>query len=112
MREGNNFDNSLIVRFLMNEASEEDIQLLEEWITKDEENEHYFNQIRNTWNSVEVEKELDELVIQDDYHKVISRIEHKSFIKRHFLGNRWINSAAVFILGIASAWIFLEVINL
>lgn len=96
----------------MNEASESDIHLLEEWIAMDEKNEQYLNQIRNTWNSVEVEKELDDLAIQNDYYQIISRIEHKSFIKRYFLGNRLINIAAVFILGIASAWIFLEYTSL
>ena len=77
MREGNNFDNSLIVRFLMNEASEEDIQLLEEWIAADEENDKYFNQIRNTWNSVEVEKELDEMAP----HRFFSVISLKELVE-------------------------------
>ena len=112
MKEGNNFDNSIFVRFLMDEASKEDVLLLENWISSDIENKNYFNQIRDTWNSVELNKELDEKKIKADLKSVMDRIEgnsngnmiHES--KSRFINKAWLlKAAAIFIIGFAISWI-------
>jgi transmembrane sensor len=112
MKEGYHFDNNIIVRFLMNEASHEDILLLEDWISSDAEHFSYFEQIRDTWNSIELEKELDKHNIQNDFEKVLNRIEEKDTIKdnlkfkRKNLNGNWIfKIAAVFILGFVVSWL-------
>ena len=111
MKVGNNFDNNIIIRFLMNEASKEDIQLLEEWILMDAENRIYFEQIRDTWNSIEIEKELDEHRIQADLKRVMNRIDVG---QDHVIGkvktwqarrNWFLKVAAVFVIGFSASWL-------
>ena len=111
MKVGNNFDNNIIIRFLMNEASKEDVQLLEEWISMDAENRIYFEQIRDTWNSIEVEKELDEHKIQADLKRVMDRIDVG---QDHAIGkaktwqirrNWFLRVAAVFVIGFSASWL-------
>ncbi len=115
MKKEDQFDNNIIVRFLMSEASEEDVKLLEDWISSDTEHYSYFEQIRDTWNSIEVEKELDKHSIQSDFSNVLSRIEDKpinnnSFNSklRNFNGNWFIKVAAVFILGFVVSWLVFD----
>ena len=95
----------------MNEASKEDVQLLEDWISSDSEHNSYFEQIRDTWNSIEVERELDEKRVKDDLKSVIDRIEveaesNKIFkSKTRILNSSWFyKAAAVFIVGFAASW--------
>lgn len=118
MKEGHNFDNNIIVRFLMNEVSKEDIRLLEDWISSDTEHFSYFEQIRDTWNSIELEKELDERSIHSDFSNVLNRIEDKPsnnniFISnlRNFNGSWFFKVAAVFILGFVVSWLIFEQSN-
>lgn len=75
MREVNNFDNGIIVRFLLGEASRQDIRLLETWTQESEKNSAYFEQIRDTWNSVEVERALGEDEMQHDLDKVLKQLD-------------------------------------
>ena len=110
MKVGNNFDNNIIIRFLMNEASKEDIQLLEEWISMDAENRIYFEQIRDTWNSIEIEKELDEHRIQADLKRVMDRIDvgqdHAiGKVKTWQVRNWFLKVAAVFVIGFSASWL-------
>lgn len=105
------FDTNIIVRFLLNEASEEDLQLLEDWISSDPEHHSYFEQIRDIWNSIELENELDEKKVQADLKSVLDRIEAKtednktSKSKTRILSSNWLyRAAAVFILGFAASW--------
>jgi len=95
----------------MNEASKEDIQLLEDWISSDAEHHSYFEQIRDTWNSIELENELDEKKVQSDLRSMIGRIEVKTEGTKIFksktrtLSSNWLyKAAAVFILGFAASW--------
>ncbi|MCK5702595.1 MAG: FecR domain-containing protein, partial [Cyclobacteriaceae bacterium] len=111
MKEVSFFDTNIIVRFLMNEASKEDIQLLEDWISSDAEHHSYFEQIRNTWNSIELENELDEKKFQSDLKSVMDRIEVKAegdkifkSKNRTLKGSWFYKAAAVFILGFAASW--------
>lgn len=112
MKEGKIFDNSIIVRFLLDEASEEDIQLLEYWISLNEENKDYFEQIRNTWDSIELQKELDDSKIRNDYNHVLDQIDinntSQSFTIYGYLNNWVVKGAAVFLLGIAFSYMLLN----
>ncbi len=47
--ERNNQMKELIVKYLVNELSEEECSLLVEWINSNEENRRYFNNIKDTW---------------------------------------------------------------
>ena len=107
----NKFDNNLIIRFLMNEASREEVKLLEEWVMLDSTNKHYFEQISDTWHAIELKKELNKEVIQSDLSSVLNRIDGKKQGHIHFLKRGKSNSklwiihiAAVFILGFALSW--------
>lgn len=111
MKEGKIFDNSIIVRFLLEEASQEDIQLLEYWISLNEENKNYFNQIRNTWNAIELQRELDDSKIKSDYNHVLDQIDKKTSpsFTFHSLFNNWVvKGAAIFLLGIACSWMLIN----
>lgn len=112
MKDKNTFDNNVIVRFLMAEASPRDVKLLESWISSDPVNKAYFEQIRDTWNSIELEKELDEQQVQDDLEHVLNRIDpppNKQVKNNQLKGksplNWFLKSAAIFILGFAVSWI-------
>src|ERR1044072_9633300 len=47
--ERNNQMKELIVKYLVNELSEEEDSLIVEWINASEENRHYFNDIKEAW---------------------------------------------------------------
>lgn len=117
MKERYNFDNNIIVRFLMNEASEKDVVLLEDWISSDAEHYSYFEQIRDTWNSIEVEKELDKQSIQDDFSNVLNRIDKKpdsnaiKFKGNNLNGMWFFKVAAVFIVGFVVSWLVFKQSN-
>ncbi len=95
----------------MNEASQEELRLLEEWIVLDSENRHYFEQIRDTWNAIEIKKELSKETIQTDLHNVLKRLDEgidsyeNGPINKKWIKNSWIlKVAAVFILGFSLSW--------
>lgn len=111
MEEGNQIDNNIIVRFLLNEASEQDVQRLEKWIASDEKNEQFFHQVRNTWNSVQVEKDLDDWNIKHDYDDLLHRIDNRSFFARLLINNWIVRTSAIFLLGIMTAWVFIQYNN-
>jgi len=111
MKEGSNFNNSIIVRFLMKEASESDILLLEGWITSDVDNKNYFDQIRNTWNSIELDKELDDLKIEKDFNRIQETIQESKY--RYTKSRRWpfltennwiLKAVAIFFIGSGFSW--------
>ena len=62
----------------MNEASEQDILLLEEWLGTSEKNRDYFNHIQQTWYNIELEKELTDTDISQDLTKVLDRIDSRA----------------------------------
>ncbi len=103
-----NFDQNIIVRFLMGEASQADITLLNEWVKSDPANRAHFDQIRDTWNSIEFGSKLKDRDIQDDLRNVLGRIEKPtlrvSHKKRRFSHSRLWMAAAVFIIGFAVSW--------
>ncbi len=118
MIESKDFYNNIIVRFLMNEASKEDIGHLENWISMDSDNKKYFEQIRDMWNSIELEKELDSKMIENDLRRILEQTEQKE--KSNEIGRsntrvlhyNWIlKVAAVFILGFAVSWFVFEGMN-
>ena len=118
MIESKDFHNNIIVRFLMNEATEEDIDHLDNWMALDADNKKYFEQIRDTWNSIELEKELDTARIEDDLRSVLEQneINEKSIgitsPKSRILNFNWIvKTAAVFILGFAASWFTFNGLN-
>ena len=101
------FDHNLIVRFLMKEASEVDVARLHDRLNSDKEFKGHFEQIRDTWNRIELEKDLNEAKIQRDLEKVLSRTESKSKskIKSILSTNHWIlKAAAIFIIGFGISW--------
>ena len=101
------FDDNIIVRFLMKEASEEDVAQLHLRLDSDEEFKNHFEQIRDTWNRIELEKDLNEVKIQRDLEKVLSRTEDKSKSKIRSIisANHWLfKAAAIFILGFGISW--------
>lgn len=119
MEKGYNFEHNIIVRFLMNEASLEDITLLEEWISSDTEHYNYFEQIRDTWNSIEIEKELDKDGIQSDFSNILNRIEETESRNNYFNFNRknfnsiwFFKVAAVFLVGFVASWLVFNQSNL
>ena len=96
----------------MNEASEQDILLLEEWLGTSEKNRDYFNHIQQTWYNIELEKELTDTDISQDLTKVLDRIdsraENDKFTFRSLFGNWILRGAAIFILGVATSWLLLQ----
>ena len=115
MKEGSNFDNGIIVRFLMNEADENDVHKLEHWLSLDLDNKVYFDQIRNTWNSIELEKELDEIKIDNDFQQVLDQIKESKpkHIRMHYtlkniMGSWMLKGAAIFIVGFSVSWFLMH----
>jgi ferric-dicitrate binding protein FerR (iron transport regulator) len=108
MFEGKAFDTNIIIRFLMNEASESDVQLLHTWIEHDADFKNHFEQIQDTWNRIELEKDLDDVKIQRDLQKVLGKIEGgdgKKF-KNLYSINHWLfKAAAVFLIGFGLSWL-------
>ncbi|MCG8309529.1 MAG: FecR domain-containing protein [Cytophagales bacterium] len=111
MRKGNTFNNNVIVRFLMNEATKEEVLLLEQWLDSSAENREYFHKIRDTWNSIELEKELDATRISADFDRILHQIDSRKTKGRFPLNagrnlrQTWrLKSAAIFILGFAVSW--------
>ena len=113
MSSRNTSGNDIIIRFFMRQASEEDIMYLENWLDQSEENREYFEQIQNTWNSIELEKELDEFKIRNDYNSILKKIDGGEDIisanksgKINFWGKWLLKVAAIFILGFFTYWFF------
>jgi ferric-dicitrate binding protein FerR (iron transport regulator) len=100
-------DNNLIVRFLLQDASEQDIDLLKRRLTEDPAFKTHFDQIRDTWNHIELEKDLDDAKIKRDLEKVLSKTS-KGSDKRltiHMAVNSWFfKAAAIFIIGFGISW--------
>lgn len=109
MSQGNSEDHNLIIRFLMNEASKEDVHQLEDRITRDGEIKLHFEQIRDTWNSIELEKELDYKKVRHDLRKVMNQVDQHSGRQKakttiHKYLNSWLmRAAAIFFIGFVSA---------
>lgn len=112
MLQGKAFDTNIIIRFLMNEASEEDVCLLQSRIVEDESFRGHFEQIQETWNRIELERDLDDVKINRDWEKVLSKIEIGTQKKGHFSISHWaFKAAAVFLIGCVFSWLlFNEVI--
>lgn len=115
MKEGIKFDTSIILRFLISEASAMDIELLEEWISHDQKNKRYFERVRDSWYSFEVEKDLDSEKISQDFQHILDQINSKKASKIHgriqpnrFLGSWVFRGAAIFIFGVAFAWVVFQ----
>ena len=105
------FDSSIILRFLINEASAVDITLLEDWISRDAKNKRYFERVRDSWNSLEVEKELDAEKIDQDFQNILYQINAKKALNIHgmrhlnkILGSWVMRGAAAFLFGVAVSW--------
>jgi transmembrane sensor len=100
-------ENNAIVRFLLNDASERDILQLEERIETDAEFKEHFEQIRDTWQRIELEKELDDMKIRRDLNKFMERTSQEKEKTSHlFFANRYrfLKAAAVFIIGFFFSW--------
>jgi ferric-dicitrate binding protein FerR (iron transport regulator) len=52
--ERNNQMKELLVKYLINELSEEEDSLIVEWINSNEENRRYFNEVKDTWQLTSV----------------------------------------------------------
>lgn len=95
----------------MNETTEEDVILLENWLVQSSENKEYFDQIQNNWNSIELEKELDDSIVNADFSTIKHKIEGDAAAIRYLRKNKWnspgkwlLKAAAIFILGFAASW--------
>ena len=99
----------------MQEASQQDVQLLEQWIDSDPENKACFEQIRETWHSIELEKELDQKQVDHDLNFVLER---SSLAKKYKDSKdsgantspiRWpLKVAATFVLGFLASWLLYQ----
>ncbi|OQP64609.1 FecR family protein [Niastella populi] len=127
--ERNNQMKELIVKYLINELSEEECSLLVEWINSNEENRHYFNNIKDTWHLTAVKlteqvsgetewqtfKETiaarDAKVIAIDeqpMHDYALAEEESSGFKRNIYRRMWLVAAAVAVaLFIGLGWNYL-----
>ncbi len=108
MSQNLDFDNNTIVRFLMNDASEQDIRQLHERIESDAEFKDHFMQIRDTWQRIELEKELDDVRIQRDLKKFLNKtgVENIKSSGSTFTIHHWfLKAAAIFIIGFTFSWI-------
>lgn len=106
MSQGKTFDTNIIIRFLMNEASEKDVLLLRSWVEEDEAFKKHFEQIQETWNRIELEKDLDDVKINRDWKKVLGKVESGKEKANHFLISHWaFKAAAVFLIGFAFSWL-------
>ena len=97
----------------MNEATKEDVVVLENWLEQSSDNKAYFDQIRNSWNSIELENELDDRREHADFAKILGKIERDPSLNRQFGKQNWnsyggmlLKAAAIFILGFAASWYF------
>jgi ferric-dicitrate binding protein FerR (iron transport regulator) len=107
MSHSQEFEN-IIVRFLMDDASEEDIDRLRTRIESDAEFKRHFEQIRDTWQRIELEKELDTERIRRDMRKVMSQttdVQRKSKYLAPLLDHWIFKAAAIFIVGFFAAWL-------
>ena len=109
------FDTSIILRFLIEQASARDVKLLEEWMYQDPNNKRYFEKVRDAWDSLEVERELDDEKIKEDFLRVLNRLDTRKAPKFHrrnyivgFTRNLAVRSTAIFLFGVAFAWILIH----
>ena len=101
------FDHNIIVRFLLQDASEEDVEILQKRILKDSAFRTHFEQIRGTWNRIEIEKDLDDSKIQRDLEKVLAKTSDRTDTKLRsiFSFNSWFfRAAAIFVIGFGISW--------
>lgn len=104
-------DNNLIVRLLLQNASEEDITRLKVRMAEDTDFRKHFDQIQDTWNRIELEKELDDLKIKRDLDYVLASTERKSrsMIKSIFATNSWLfRAAALLVIGFGISWMVFQ----
>jgi len=65
---------SLIGKYLTNEASKEEIALLEKWVVEDEANKKLFNDYKQAWSLSNMEKTRKEVGVNDEWKKLESKL--------------------------------------
>src|ERR1044072_6409800 len=75
--ERNNQMKELIVKYLINELSEEEDSLIVEWINSSEENRRYFNEVKDTWQltSVKLAGQVNEETVWNVFKQNITARE-------------------------------------
>lgn len=62
--------NDLTAKYLANEASEEEISLLEEWVLKNDENKKIFNDLKQAWILSNLNKSNKNIDINEEWDKI------------------------------------------
>lgn len=108
-----NIEQELLIRFLSNEATEPEKQLVQDWLRKDMDNLKYFEELSTIWKSGEDLKSFSLIDAAEDWEKVRERMygeKDKRKVLPLYKKPSWIKQlskvAAVFILlGLVLFWV-------
>lgn len=102
----------LIIKFLQNQCSNDEIVLLSEWIKKHPDNKAFFAQEETLWNSIEINTNTDRVNADKEWDKLsafIEKEEHKPLIKikkkkQAFNIKAFLRVAAVVLISFGLSW--------
>ncbi|MCK4662055.1 MAG: FecR family protein [Bacteroidales bacterium] len=98
------FDWEIIANILANEATPEEKQMFDKWISSNNENKSYFNDIKKIWYQSGTLSEYDLIDVNAARKKVKRKIKIQSNSKFH-IASKLLKVAAIFVLAIGISWL-------
>ena len=117
MKQENTMHEQLIIRFLLGQATREEMDLLKAWLEADEKNGDLFSEFQNIWNMDRVHRELTPAVEKKDWEQLRLRMQsaQKPVVpidtRNPGLMKKWLRVAAVFLVGFAISWFVFDVFS-
>lgn len=81
---GNNqhFEEDIIIRVLLNEATQEEVAGLEAWVNESPANRQKFLELQRIWNTLEVERVTSVETLKKDWQSISNRIDDASKLSK------------------------------
>jgi len=108
----------LIIKFLLGQANQEEVKLLETWLKADEDNMSVFSDYQNIWNMDKIHQELTSDVEKKDWERLRMKMQSTQKpvmsigTKKPVNLRKWLQVAAVFLVGFTLSWFVFSVFSI
>lgn len=108
----------LIGKYLVNEASSEEVTSLEEWVEKDPENKNTFRELKQTWMLSNAEHVDQQINLNEEWAQlnstIIDKEEYADFLLNEsssFNYNKFLKMAAIIIVFLTAGYFLFYLVN-
>lgn len=103
----------LLTKYMLNEASDQEQTVIEEWLSRSEDNRRYFDHFRLIWDTsreLKVQSTLDPEASWQEFRQLAARQKPEAVVRKMTTA-KWLRMAAAWLLGVGIAAVVYTVVK-